>query len=76
MIRNNVYFILNIKHRGCRETVVEVIDTLKKRNKLNKIADSKEVGWDTTRQYETKLVASVTEDENKFKASKKVTKCK
>ncbi|CAG2185378.1 unnamed protein product [Mytilus edulis] len=80
-----IWAIEHCKSDYARETVVDVIDKLKKRNKLIKIADSSEGGWDTVRQYETNPVASDTEDENKitkaenraikkrkFKASKKV----
>ncbi|ESO98460.1 hypothetical protein LOTGIDRAFT_174269 [Lottia gigantea] len=36
------------------ELVDEIVDKLKKRNKLIKLADRSEFRWETTRQYETK----------------------
>ena len=61
-----IWALDNTKLDYARETITEVIDKIKKRNKHIKIADGSEGGWETVRQYQTNPVASDSDDENKI----------
>ena len=41
-----------------RDIIVEVIQKLKQRNKLIRLADTSERGWDTVKQYKSNPVES------------------
>ena len=49
-----------------RETITEVIENIKTRNKHIKIADGSDGGWETVRQYQSGPVASDPDDESKI----------
>ena len=49
-----------------RDLITSAIDKIKHRNKLIKIADTSEGGWDTARQYDANPIASDSEDEAKI----------
>jgi hypothetical protein len=53
-----VWTIDNLKFEHARETISELVEKVKRRNKLIKIADTSEEGWETVRQYESSPVAS------------------
>ena len=48
----------NLKFKHARETISELVEKVKRHNKLIKIADTSEGGWETVRQYESNPVAS------------------
>ena len=61
-----VWAINNLKFEHARETISELVEKVKRRNKLIKIADTSEEGWETVLQYESSPVASDSDDESKI----------
>ncbi|CAC5387766.1 unnamed protein product [Mytilus coruscus] len=61
-----IWAIDNSKTDYARETITEVIDKIKRRNKLVKIADSSEGVGRLLGQYESNPVASNSDDESKI----------
>ena len=61
-----VWTIDNLKFEHARETISELVEKVKRRNKLIKIADKSEERRETVRQYESSPVASDSDDESKI----------
>ena len=61
-----VWAIDNINVEHARETISELVEKVKRRNKLIKIADTSEGGWKTVRQNDSNPVASDSDDESKI----------
>ncbi|VDI83634.1 Hypothetical predicted protein [Mytilus galloprovincialis] len=47
--------------------IIDLIDKVKERNKLIRIADTSTGGWATVREYEANVIASDSEDEKKIR---------
>ncbi|VDI48142.1 Hypothetical predicted protein [Mytilus galloprovincialis] len=61
-----LWAIDNGKVDYARDLLSATVDKIKHRNKLIKIADTSEGGWDTARQYDANPIASDSEDEAKI----------
>ncbi|XP_052804490.1 uncharacterized protein LOC128234346 [Mya arenaria] len=59
--------LANDKVSYCKDVLSEGIDKLKHRQKLTRIADSSEGGWDTVNCYESNPLASDSDDETKLR---------
>ena len=65
-LAQDVWAIDNLKFEHARETISELVEKVKRRNKLIKIPDTSEEGWEAVRQYESSPVASDSDDESKI----------
>ena len=65
-LTQSIYAIDNSKVEYARETITEVIEQIKKRNKHIKIADGSDGGWETVLEYQSNPVASDSDDETKI----------
>jgi hypothetical protein len=63
-LAQTIWAIDNLKFEQVREQISELVDKVKRRNKLIKIADTSEGAWETVRQYESNPVASDSDDES------------
>ena len=70
-LAQDVWAIDNLKFEHARETISELVEKVKRRNKLIKIADTREGGRETVRQNESNPVASDSDDESKINKAEK-----
>lgn len=75
-LKQGIWAIQNGKTDYALELLSEALEKIKHRNKLIKVADSSEGGWETVKQYISNPLASDSEDEKKlqkadFRAQKK-----
>jgi hypothetical protein len=65
-LTQSIWAIDNSKVEYARETITEVIEKIKKRNKHIEIADGSDGGWETVLEYQSNPVASDSDDETKI----------
>ena len=75
-MKQGIWAIENGKTDYAQELLSEALEKIKQRNKLIKVADSSEGGWETVKQYISNPLASDSKDKKKmqkvdFRAQKK-----
>lgn len=68
--------IPNNKFDYAKELLKDCSEQLKKRNRLIRIADMSEGGWDTVRLYESNPIASDSDDESRIRNAENRALCK
>lgn len=66
IVKQAAWAVENNKEDYVLELLRDIDAKLKQRNKLIKLADSSEAGWETVRQYESNPIASDSEDESRI----------
>ncbi|CAC5371828.1 unnamed protein product [Mytilus coruscus] len=64
---NKVYSFVPRSETKVSRIIIDLIDKVKGRNKLIRIADTSAGGWATVREYEANVIASDSEDEKKIR---------
>ena len=59
--------IKNQKFEYAEEVIEEGLTKIKQRNKLVKLSDTSDGGWETVKQYQANQLASDSEDEKKYR---------
>ena len=65
-LTQSIWAIDNSNVEYARETITEVIEKIKKRNKHIKIADGSDGGWETVVEYQSNPVASDSDGDTKM----------
>ena len=66
-IKQGLWVIENKKFDYAKECLESAGDKIKNRNKLIRIADSSEWGWETVKQYDANPLAEDSDDESRLR---------